>query len=200
VEKETNLVWSNLRLHPFEKTKEGEESKVVLIKDLKQFSTQIANNPRPSIVRIYDKETSQNNMKEIFQSLADDLGKFIFFAAIDTNSSRQLTAILKKILGFSPEQLPMILFFKNGHMILPALSGRVSKKNLFRIIQGKFGMQLIKSGKPFVAQNEVAVKSEQQVFAEEQEEQEEAELGEEKKKESLFKSFVEKLKRVIGVR
>lgn len=157
VQKEANLVWTSLSFLSFEKDDKGQDSKVVLIRDFGQFSKQIVNNPRPSIVRIYDKRISQDNMKENFQSLAGELSDFILFAAIDTNSSRQLTMLLQKILGFQPDQLPMIIFFKNGQMILPAFSGSISKENLFKIIKIRLGRRLIKVDRSSIEKNETNV-------------------------------------------
>ncbi|MFH1644515.1 MAG: hypothetical protein ABIA74_05060 [bacterium] len=122
----------------------GYESNVVFIKDLPQFAAQVVNNPRPVIVKIISNKTLNSEMKPVYQSLADQLSDVIFFGAINTDLSHQLKLMLQKILGFDEAQLPLIVFFKNGQMILPAFSGTATKENLFKLITTRFGKKLVR--------------------------------------------------------
>lgn len=145
---EKYIVSGGLNILPHENNNKGLRSDVALIKDSDQFIAQVVNNPKPVIIKIFSNTTENTPMKTVYQSLANKIGDVVFFASINTDLSHQLKTMLQNILGFDEKQLPLIIFFKEGQMILPAFSGRVSEQNLFKLVRSRFGQKLVKVDKP----------------------------------------------------
>lgn len=148
---EKYLVSGGLNFSPSEKTAQGFNSKVVMIKDMRQFSSEVVNNQKPVVVKIFSNKSANSQMKPVYQSLADQIGDVVSFAAINLDMSHQIKLMLQKILGFDEAQLPLIIFFKNGQMILPAFSGTVNKQNLFKLVKSRFGGKLVSVNKESIS-------------------------------------------------
>ncbi len=123
----------DLEIISFEKKTDGEFSKVGIIQDLPQFSRWIINNKLPVVLRLTAKECKQEDqMKQIFQNFAEATVNKYFCAVVNVDSNIEVALMFKRVFHYTKAQLPMVLFFKNGKMILPAIVGLVDKDRLMK--------------------------------------------------------------------
>jgi hypothetical protein len=122
----------------YQEKEDGKESNVEVIIGKQNFVSRVLQSSTPAVVTIGTKSGEfTEKLSAICQELADDikLKSQIRFGYMDITKNTDIISSIGSKLKLKKIELPLVLFIKNGQIILPIISGFISKPDLLQRIR-----------------------------------------------------------------
>jgi len=123
----------------FEQALSGKNSLVRLIRSADEFKHCVLESKQPVVIRIGAGGKAVSDMfKKTYQHAARDLKGKVQFAAINIMQNKWFMQLIASKLNLKTLQLPSMVFFQNGSLLLPLQSGATSKSHLVASVNKMF--------------------------------------------------------------
>ena len=123
----------------YEQTTEGQQSLVKVISGINQFKMNVLDVSKSVVVRIHaPQDTKSHELGKICQKLAEEFRGKVQFSSLAAMENKEVLTRIAMMLKLKKMELPLILFFHGGKLILPLVSGLVGEKELKTMVQERF--------------------------------------------------------------
>ena len=115
---------------------------VLIIKGKKQFHQKVIRDSGPVVVEIFSEDNEIcKNFRSIYQNVAETFKDKVLFTSMNAVDNESIIRAIMLKLRIVEMALPVLLFFKDGLLILPIVSGIVDKENLLNIVKNHFDVK-----------------------------------------------------------
>jgi hypothetical protein len=129
------------------KKPDGSSGCVLRVMGAQQFGAQVLKSKLPVVVKVWTEHGERFQKDQaLYQDVAENYKKSVSFVSLSMSENEDVIKFLMRKLKISQVSLPLYLFFKEGALFLPLVSGFMTKDELHKIIQKKFNL-LRKNGK-----------------------------------------------------
>ena len=133
------LLFSTKKFFENEKRASGSESRVVTVKGARQFSSYVLKSSLPVVVKVLAPQKQMVDFEqENYQKVADSYKGSVSFVSMNFIDNEDVIKFLMMKIRISKIAFPFYLFFKNGAMLLPLVSGVIEKDRLESMVKERF--------------------------------------------------------------
>ena len=133
------LLFNSISLVEREKRLDGKTSTVVRLRGVEQFGKRVLKSNMPVVVKVWAQKGTMFEKDQVsFHDVADTYKGAVSFVSLGISENEDVVRFIMTKLKLKEVSLPVYLFFKDGVLFLPLVSGFVSKNELSKIVQNKF--------------------------------------------------------------
>jgi thioredoxin-like negative regulator of GroEL len=137
------LLFSTASFVEREKKSDGTESSVVRLRGVQQFGEKVLKSKMPVVVKVWAKKGKlfKEDQKN-YQEVASKYRGSVSFVSLGISENEEVLRFLMAKLKVKEVTLPLLLFFKDGSLFLPLVSGFVLQEDLHKLVQKKFDFSI----------------------------------------------------------
>jgi len=115
---------------------------VITVRDSNSFYRDVVQNVQPTVVKVV-AGVENSNLQSIYHEVAEDFWGRVSFVSVSIADVVDIIRMIMVRLGIEQITLPLFLFFKQGTLILPIVTGYVTKESLTSHIEKRFFSLLV---------------------------------------------------------